>query len=326
MAHRTQAILVHQPGGPEVLRLEEVELPPPGPGEVLLRQTAVAVNFKDVYQRSGLYPMQMPFVAGSEAAGVVEEVGPGAEWLPVGTRVAYANIDGAYAGRRLVPADQLVPLPDAIEDTVAASVMTKGMTAQYLIRRTFPVQRGQTVLFHAAAGGVGLFACQWLAAIGAIVIGTVGSKEKAVLARGNGCRHVIDYSREDFVARVKEITHGEGVDVVYDSVGKDTFPGSLDVLRPRGMWVSFGQSSGPVPPFTTSLLLQKGSLFVTRPTIAHYVARREELEATAAETFEVIRSGLVRVHVNQTFPLSEAAEAHRALEGRRTTGATVLIP
>lgn len=326
MSQRTHAIRVHEPGGPEALRLEEIELPAPGPGEVLIRQTAVAVNFIDVYQRSGYYPLPLPFVAGSEAAGVVEAVGPGAEWLPVGTRVAYANVLGAYAGHRVIKADRLVLLPDGVEDRVAAAVMTKGMTAQYLIRRTFPVQNGQTVLFHAAAGGVGLFACQWLAAIGAMVIGTVGSPEKAALARGNGCRHVIDYTREDFVARVKDMTRGEGVDVVYDSVGKDTFPGSLDCLKPRGMWVSFGQSSGPVPPFTTQLLLQKGSLFVTRPTITHYIAKREELEATAAETFEIMRSGLVQAHVNQTYPLSEAAEAHRALESRQTTGATVLIP
>jgi NADPH2:quinone reductase len=323
---RTHAMRVHRTGGPEALQWEEIDLPAPGPGEALLRQTAIGVNFIDVYERTGYYPLPLPFVPGGEGAGVVEAVGPGVTGVAVGDRVAYQNVKGAYAERRLVPADRLVRLPDDIDDRQAAAMLLKGMTAQYLLRRTFPVEAGQTILFHAAAGGVGSIACQWAASLGATVIGTVGSAAKAELAREHGCAHVINYRTENFVDRVREITGGKGVAAVYDSVGADTFPASLDVLQPRGIFVSFGQSSGPVPPLTTQLLLQKGSLYVTRPTLAHYAATREDLESTADDLFAVVLSGRVKILLNQTFPLAEAADAHRALEGRQTTGATVLLP
>jgi len=322
------AVRVHEVGGPEVLRFEEVEVAAPGPGQVLLRQTAVGLNFIDVYYRTGLYPPpQLPFIPGLEAAAVVEAVGEGVSEPQVGQRVAYASPPlGAYAERRLMPADRVVVLPDGISDEQAAAMMLKGMTAQYLLRRTYRVQPGQTILFHAAAGGVGLIASQWAKHLGATVIGTVGSEAKVELARAHGCAHVIRYDQEDVVARVREITDGKGVPVVYDSVGQATFEQSLDCLAPFGMLVSFGQSSGKIPPVDLGILSQKGSLYVTRPTLVTYTAQRADLVASAKELFEVVQSGAVRIQVNQRFPLRDAAEAHRALEGRRTTGSTVLLP
>jgi NADPH2:quinone reductase len=323
----TGVVRVHEVGGPEVLRFEEVELGPPGPGQVLLRQTAVGLNFIDVYYRSGLYPSpQLPFTPGQEGAGVVEAVGEGVSELREGQRVAYAGPLGAYAERRLIPADRVVALPDEVSDEQAAAMMLKGMTAQYLLRRTYRVQPGQTILFHAAAGGVGSIASQWAKHLGATVIGTVGSEAKAELARAHGCAHVIRYDREDVVARVREITGGKGVPVVYDSVGQATFNASLDSLAPLGMLVSFGQSSGKIPPVDLGILAQKGSLYVTRPTLVTYNAARSDMLAAAKELFEVVTSGAVEIEVNQRFPLREAAEAHRALEGRRTTGSTLLLP
>ncbi|MCW5696553.1 MAG: quinone oxidoreductase [Bauldia sp.] len=315
-----------RPGGPEVLSFGAIPLGRPGPGEVLVRHTAIGVNFIDVYQRAGLYPIDTPFVPGNEGAGVVEEVGEGVTSVRPGNRVATVNLRGTYVERRVAPESSLVAIPDGVTDEVAAAALLKGMTAEYLLRRTHAVGPGTTILFHAAAGGVGLIACQWAAALGATVIGTVGSQEKAALARANGCHHVIDYRTEDFVARVKDITGGRGVDVAYDSVGKDTFPATLDTLRPRGLWVSFGNSSGPVPPFSPLILSQKGSLFMTRPTLGHYTATRAELEASAAALFDVIRSGAVAVHVGGRFALADAADAHRALEARQTAGSTILVP
>jgi NADPH2:quinone reductase len=320
------AIRIHETGGPEVLRWEETDVGRPGPGEARLRHTAVGLNFIDTYHRAGLYPLALPAVLGSEAAGVVEAVGPGVTEVKPGDRVAYAGPIGAYSQERLIRAERLVPLPAEIGDRAAAAMMLKGMTAQYLLRRTCPIEAGDTVLVHAAAGGVGLIACQWARHLGATVIGTVSTEAKAALAREHGCDHPIVTSRESFVARVKEITHSRGVRVVYDSVGKDTFEGSLDCLQPLGMMVSYGNSSGPVPPFSPLVLSAKGSLFLTRPTLMAYTARREELLATAAELFEVVRSGAVRVEIRQTYPLAEAAQAHRDLEARRTTGSTVLLP
>ena len=320
------AMRIHETGGPEVMRWEAVEIGRPGPGEARVLQTAVGLNFIDVYHRSGLYKLPLPAVPGSEAAGVVQEVAPGVTQVKTGDRVAYAGEVGAYSQVRLVRADCLVPLPDDIEDGMAAAMMLKGMTAHYLLRRTCPVQKGDVVLIHAAAGGVGLIACQWAKHLGATVIGTVSTEEKAVLARGHGCDHPIVTSRERFVARVREITGGRGVRVVYDSVGKDTFDSSLDCLQPMGMMVSYGNSSGPVAPFSPLVLSAKGSLFLTRPTLMTYTARREELLTTAAELFEVVRSGAVRVEIRQTYPLAEAARAHRDLETRRTTGSSVLLP
>ncbi len=324
----TGAIRVHEVGGPEVMRYEEVEVGAPGPGQVRIRQTAVGLNFIDVYFRTGLYPAPAkPFTPGLEGAGVVEALGEGVSELAVGQRVAYAAPPmGAYAQVRLHQADRLVAVPDAISDEQAAAMMLKGMTAQYLLRRTFRVERGQTILFHAAAGGVGLIACQWAKHLGATVIGTVGSDEKAELARAHGCDHPIRYDQEDLVARVKELTGGKGVPVVYDSVGQSTFEKSLDCLAPLGMLVSFGQSSGSIPPVNLGILSQKGSLYVTRPTLMTYTAARSDLVATARELFEVVASGAVRIEVNQRFPLREAAAAHRALEGRKTTGSTILQP
>ena len=320
------AIRVEAYGGPEVMRWAEVEAPEPAEGEVTVRQTAVGVNFIDVYQRAGLYPLDLPFVPGSEAAGVVESLGPAVSELKVGDRVVYQGVNGAYTEVRAAPVARLVRIPDEIDDRTAAAALLKGVTAYYLLHRTFKIGRGRTVLFHAAAGGVGSIACQWAKALGATVIGTVGSADKMALARSNGCAEVINYRSEDFVARVRDITAGAGVDVVYDSVGKDTFPGSLDCLKPLGMWVSFGQSSGLPPPFQTSLLQQKGSLFATRPTTAHYFAKRADLEQASGALFDVIRDGTVKVAVGQTFPLTAAADAHRALESRATTGSIVLLP
>ena len=324
----TGVVRVHEVGGPEVLRYENVEVGSPGPGQVLLRQTAVGLNFIDVYFRTGLYPPpQLPFVPGLEAAAVVEALGDGVRDLQVGQRVAYASPPiGAYAERRLMPADRLVALPEGISDEQAAAMMLKGMTAQYLLRRTYRVQSGQTVLFHAAAGGVGLIACQWAKHLGATVIGTVGSEAKAELARAHGCAHVIRYDREEVVARVREITGGKGVPVVYDSVGQATFERSLECLAPMGMLVSFGQSSGKISPVDLGILSQKGSLYVTRPTLMTYTAERADLVASAKELFDVVQRGAVRIEINQRFPLRDAAEAHRALEGRRTTGSTLLLP
>jgi NADPH:quinone reductase len=323
----TKAIRMHETGGPEVLRWEEVSVGNPGPGEVHLRHSAVGLNYIDVYHRTGLYPLpSLPAIIGMEGAGTVEALGPGVTDLKEGDRVAYAAIPpGAYAEMRLMPADRLIKLPDAISDRQAAAMMLQGMTVQYLIRRTYPVKKGDTVLFHAAAGGVGLIACQWLKHLGATVIGTVGSEEKAALARAHGCTHTIDYRREDFVARVKELTNGAGVPVVYDSVGRDTFDGSLECLRPLGLMVSFGNASGPVPPFELGRLSALGSLFITRPTLMTYTAKREDLVATAQDLFDVVQSGAVKIEINQTYPLAETAQAHRDLEARKTTGSTVLL-
>jgi len=323
-----KAIRIHQPGGPEALVWEEVEVGAPGPGEVRLKQTAVGLNYIDVYHRTGLYPVpSLPSAIGLEAAGVVEAVGEGVADLAVGDRVAYASPPvGAYAEARLMPADRLVKLPERIDDRQAAAMMLQGMTVQYLIRRTYRVQPGETVLFHAAAGGVGLIACQWLSRLGATVIGTVGSAEKAALARAHGCHHTINYREEDFVARVKELTDGAGVPVVYDSVGKDTFEGSLTCLRPFGLMVSFGNASGPVPPFELGRLAALGSLYITRPTLMTYTAQRADLENAAAELFDAVLTAAVKIEVNQTYPLAEAAQAHRDLEARKTTGSTILLP
>jgi NADPH:quinone reductase len=319
-------IRINEPGGPSVLQWVEVPSPTPAAGEVLLRQTAVGVNFIDTYERSGLYQLPLPAVMGSEGAGVVQAVGPGVTTVKVGDHVVYQNVKGAYAEMRAVPADRLVHIPKGIDDKTAAAAFLKGLTAYYLLRRTFKVEQGHTILFHAAAGGVGQIACQWARSLGATVIGTVGSDNKIALAKANGCHHVINYVSGNFVDEVKAITGGAGVDVVYDAVGKDTFPASLDCLKPLGMWVSFGQSSGVPPPFPILLLLQKGSIYATRPTIAHYLAKRSDLEAAAAELFGVIADGRVKVQIGQTFPLKDAAAAHRALESRKTVGATVLIP
>jgi NADPH2:quinone reductase len=322
-----RAIRVHEHGGPEVLRIEEVPTPQPGPGEIRVRHTAIGVNFIDTYFRTGLYkPPALPFTPGNEGAGVVEAVGEGVGELGIGERVAYAATLGSYADERILPARSVVRIPDGIDDDTAAAMMLKGMTAQYLLRRTYAVKPGDTILFHAAAGGVGLIISQWAKHLGCTVIGTVGSADKADLAREHGCDHVILYREEDFVARVKEITGGAGCAVVYDGIGKATFPASLDCLRPFGTFVSFGNASGPVPPFDLALLSQKGSLFATRPTLFTHIAKREDLEAIAGELFEVVRSGAVKIPVHARAKLSEAAEVHRALEGRETTGATVLHP
>ncbi len=321
-----KAIRIHQTGGPEVLRLEEVALAAPGAGEARVRQTAVGVNYVDVYHRAGVYPLPLPTGIGVEAAGVVEEVGAAVAHVRPGDRVAYVAPPGAYAEARVLPADRLVKLPAELPDRVAAGAMLKGLTVQALVRRTYPVKAGETVLVHAAAGGVGTIMVQWLKALGATVIATVGTDEKAKVARANGADHVIVYTRESFPERVRELTGGAGVPVVYDSVGKATWEGSLDSLRPFGLMVTFGNASGTVPPFDVATLGRKGSLYVTRPTVFGYVAKREDLERGAAELFEVIRGGKVRIDVTQTFPLAAAAEAHRALESRATTGSLVLLP
>jgi NADPH2:quinone reductase len=323
----THAIRVHEYGGPEVLKWEEVEIGDPGPGEVRVRQTAIGLNYIDVYGRAGLYPQpSFPFIPGSEGAGVVTAVGEGVRDLKVGRRVAYAGPIGAYAEERLIAADRVVKIPSGISDETAAAIMLKGMTAQYLLCRTYKVGRDTTLLFHAAAGGVGLIACQWAASLGATVIGTVGSSGKALIARAHGCAHVINIREEDVVAKVKAYTKGKGVDVVYDSIGKDTFPASLDCLKPLGLWVSFGQASGPVPPFKITLLSQKGSLFATRPSLGTYIETRKDLVATANDLYDVIARGKVRIAVNQTYALADAAQAQRDLEARLTTGSTVLLP
>jgi NADPH2:quinone reductase len=322
-----KAIRIHKHGGPEVLQYEDVTVGDPGPGQARIRQSAIGLNFIDTYHRSGLYPLQMPSGIGLEGAGMVEAVGSGVTGLRVGDRVAYAGgPPGAYAELRLIPAERLVKVPQGISDQTAAAMMLKGLTTQYLIRSTYRVQAGQTVLFHAAAGGVGLIACQWLKALGVTVIGTVGSEEKAKLAKAHGCAHTIIYTKENFAERVKEITDGKKLPVVYDGVGKDTFMGSLDCLQPRGMLVVFGNGSGPVAAFDLNLLAGKGSLYVTRPTLVTYSAQREDLETMAADLFDVVKSGTVKIEVNQTYALKDAAQAHRDLEGRKTTGSTVLLP
>ncbi len=321
----TGVIRIHEHGGPEVLRYEDIDVGRPGPGHVRLRQSAVGVNYIDTYQRSGLYKLPaLPAVLGMEGAGVVAEVGDGVSDLKVGDRVAYANCPGAYAAERLAPADRLVRLPANIPDETAAAMMLQGMTVRYLFRETFNVGPETVMLFHAAAGGVGLIACQWARALGATIIGTTSSTDKMDLATANGCTHVINYKTENFVERVKEITNGKGCDVVYDSIGKDTFPGSLDCLKPKGLWVSFGNASGPVPPFELTAL--KGSLFATRPSLFAYTAERPALLANASELFEMVGSGKVKITVNHSYSLSKTADAHRDLEGRKTTGSIVLIP
>ena len=323
----TKAIRFHKTGGPEVLVYEDVEVGNPGEGQARVRHHAIGLNFIDTYHRSGLYPLPLPSGLGLEGAGVVEAVGPGVDYLQAGDRVADAGgPPGSYSEVRLIPADRLVKLPDAISYQTAAAMMLKGMTTQYLIRSTYPVKAGQTVLFHAAAGGVGLIACQWLKALGATVIGTVGSDAKAELAKAHGCDHTIVYTRENFVERVKEITGGAKVPVVYDSVGKDTFMGSLDCLQPRGMLAVFGNGSGPVPAFDLSLLAARGSLYVTRPTLVTYTAKRADLVAVANELFDIVLSGKVKIEVNQTLALKDAKQSHIDLESRKTTGSTVLMP
>ncbi|MEM9206918.1 MAG: quinone oxidoreductase [Pseudomonadota bacterium] len=318
------AIRVHKTGGPDVLTWEEVETPIPGEGEILIRHTAIGLNFIDTYFRSGLYPApSSPFSPGNEGAGVVEAVGTGVTEFSVGDRVAYVGPIGSYAELRTLPAASAVPIPDDIDDQTAAAIMLKGLTAQYLLRQTYKVQAGDTILFHAASGGVGLIACQWAKSLGARVIGTVGSAEKAELAKAHGCDETILYREEDFVERVKELTDGKGANVAYDAVGKDTFPGSLHCLKPLGMWVSFGQSSGPLPDFNLGLLAQNGSLFATRPSLFNYIAERDRLLEMAKELFDVVVSGTVKIRVDQTYPLRDAAQAHADLEGRKTTGSTV---
>ena len=321
------AIRIHQTGGPEVLRWEEVDVPAPAAGEATVRHHAVGLNFIDTYHRTGLYPLPLPAGIGLEGAGVVEAVGAGVSEVKVGDRVAYAGGPvGAYAEVRNLPAHRLLKLPDAIGFDTAAAMMLQGLTAAYLLRRTYRVQPGDAVLIHAAAGGVGLIACQWAKALGATVIGTVGSPAKAELAKAHGCDHVINYSTENFTQRVREITGGEGVPVVYDGVGQDTFMGSLDSLRPLGMMVTYGNASGPVPPLDLLLLSQKGSLFVTRPTLMNYTAKRTDLEMLGTELFDIVVSGKVRIEVNQTCALKDVAQAHRDLEARKTTGSTILLP
>ena len=319
------AIQIQETGGPEVLKWAEVEVGEPGPGQVKLRQDAAGLNYIDVYHRTGLYPQQLPFIPGVEGAGFVEAVGPDVAGLNLGDRVAYAGPIGSYAEERLIAADRLVKLPDAISTEAAAAMMLQGMTAHMLLRSVHRVQPGETILIHAAAGGVGLIVCQWAKALGATVIGTVGTDDKAELARAHGCDHPIVYTRQDFVAEVARITEGAKLPVVYDSIGKDTFMQSLDCLAPRGMMVSFGNASGPVDPFPPGLLAQKGSLFLTRPTLFTYIAARDELETAARELFEVVESGKVRVEVKQRYALDDAAQAHRDLEARKTTGSTVLV-
>jgi NADPH2:quinone reductase len=318
------AIRVHETGGPEVLKWEEVEVGEPGRGQIRIRQEAAGLNFIDVYHRTGLYPQPLPFTPGVEGAGVVDAVGPDVTGVKVGDRVAYGGPVGGYAEVRLIPADRLVKLPDAITSQQAAAMMLQGMTAEMLLRRVYPVKSGDTVLVHAAAGGVGLILCQWAKALGATVIGTVGSDEKAELVRAHGCDHPIVYTRQDFVAEVERITGGAKVPVVYDGVGRDTFMKSLDCLARRGVMVSFGNASGPVDAFPTLLLAQKGSLFLTRPTLYDYTLDPNDLQQSARELFDVVTSGKVKIEVGQRFALGEAAEAHRALEGRKTSGSTVL--
>ena len=322
-----KAIRIHQVGGPEVLRFEDVDVGAPGPGQARVRHTAIGVNYIDTYHRSGLYKVALPSGIGSEGAGVVEAVGAGVDFVKPGDRVAYSGGPlGAYSSERVIPADRLVRIPDGISDQAAATLMLKGLTVQYLFRQTYQLKQGDTILFHAAAGGVGLIACQWARALGVTMIGTVGSDEKAALARENGCTHTIVYTRENFVERVKALTDGKGVPVVYDSVGRDTFPASLDCLQPRGLFVSFGNASGPITAFDITLLAQKGALYATRPTLFTYAAKRADLVAMCDDLFALVLQGKIRSEPRQRFPLAEASEAHRALESRGTVGATILVP
>jgi len=322
------AVRVHKVGGPEVLTYEDIPVPAPGPGQIRVKQHAMGVNFVDTYFRSGLYPAPggLPFVAGNEAAGEVVDVGSGVSEFNRGDRVAYVQGPGCYTEERVVPAERVVKLPDKISYEQAAAMMLKGMTVEYLVRRTFKVEKGANVLMHAAAGGVGLILCQWANHLGANVIGTVGSKDKAELARANGCHHTILYRDEDFAARVKEITGGKLCDVVYDGIGRATFPASLDCIRPLGMFVSFGSASGTIQAFDINLLQFKGSLFATRPTLNTYAAKRADLLSIANELFAVVGSGAVKIPINQTYKLRDAAKAHRDLEGRATTGSVILVP
>src|SRR3989338_615545 len=322
----TKAVRFHRTGGPEVLQLDEVEVGQPGPGQARIRHTAIGVNFVDTYQRSGLYPMQLPAVAGNEAAGGVEAVGAGVTELKPGDRVAYTGLPGSYCDMRIVPADRMVKLPQGVSEEQGASMMLKGLTVHSLIHSTYPVKKGETVLWHAAAGGVGLIACQWLKALGVTVIGTAGSDDKAALAKAHGAEHVVNYSRENFVERVKAITGGKGVPVVYDAVGKTTWEGSLDCLRPRGLMVSFGNASGAVPPVNLGILSTKGSLYVTRPTLATHIASRADLVARSNALFAVVKSKKVKIETTARYKLADAAQAHRDLEGRKTTGSVVLVP
>lgn len=323
----TKAIRIHQHGGPETMVWEDVTVSPPGAGEVLLRHTAIGVNYIDTYHRSGLYPLSLPSILGSEGAGVIEAVGKDVNYFKVGDRVAYGNAPiGAYSEKRLIPADRLVPIPASITNEEAASLMLKGLTAQYLLRSTYRIKEGDTVLFHAAAGGVGLIFGQWAKSLGATVIGTAGSADKARLAKDHGYDHVILYRDTNFVEELLKLTDHKGVPVVYDGVGKDTFMGSLDCLQPRGLMVSFGNASGAVPPFTLGILAQKGSLYLTRPTLASYVKRREDLLAAAEELFDVVTRGAVKMNVTKTYALKDAVEAHKALESRATTGSVILLP
>src|SRR3954452_21279591 len=320
----SHAIRIHKTGGPEVLEWNEVDVGEPGPGQVTLRQEAAGLNFIDVYHRTGLYKQQLPFTPGVEGSGVIEAVGADVTNVRKGDRVAYAGPLGGYAEQRLIDADRVVKLPKGISCEQAAGMMLQGMTAQMLLRSVFPVQEGDTILVHAAAGGVGLIMCQWAAALGATVVGTVGTKEKAELARAHGCAHPLIYSKQDFVAEVNRITRGDKLPVVYDSVGRDTFMRSLDCLKVRGLMVSFGNASGPPAPVPPNLLAQKGSLYLTRPTLFHYIATRDQLESSAGELFDVVQDGKVKIEVKQHFPLKDAAEAHRELEARKTTGSTIL--
>jgi NADPH:quinone reductase len=320
------AIRIHQNGGPEVMQWESVEVGEPGPGQVRLKQHAVGVNYIDTYQRSGLYKLPLPFVPGNEGAGEVVAVGPGVSEFKVGDRGAYAGAVGGYAQERLMPADRLVKLPASIDYKTGAAMMLQGMTVRYLLRQTYKVGKGTTMLLHAAAGGIGLIACQWARHLGATIIGTVSSPDKAELAKAAGCTHVINYKSEDFVKRTRELTNGQGVDVVYDAVGKDTYPGSLDCLKPLGLFVSFGNASGPITNFDILLLSAKGSLYATRPTLVTYTAKREDLLANANELFDVVSKGIVKINVNHTYPLKDAAQAHKDLESRKTTGSIVLLP
>jgi NADPH2:quinone reductase len=321
-----KAVRFHKQGGPEVMQYEDVQVGEPGAGQARIRHTAIGVNFVDTYQRSGLYPMQLPMVAGNEAAGVVEAVGSGVTELKAGDRVAYTGLPGSYCEQRVVPADRLVKLPQGIGDEQAASMMLKGLTVHYLIHSTYAVKKGETVLWHAAAGGVGLIACQWLKAMGVTVIGTAGSDDKCALAKAHGAEHVINYSRENFLERVKSITGGKGVPVVYDAVGKTTWDASLDCLRPRGLMVSFGNASGAVPPVNLGILSTKGSLYVTRPTLATHIASRADLVERSSALFEMVKSGKVKIETTGRYKLADAAQAHRDLEGRKTTGSVVLQP
>ena len=323
----THAIRLHQTGAPELMQWESIALPPPAAGEVRLRHHAIGLNYIDTYHRSGLYPLPLPSGLGQEGAGVVEAVGEGVSEVAVGDRVAYATAPlGAYAEARNVPADVLVPLPDALSFEQGAAMLMQGLTAQYLLRRTYRVQAGDTILVHAAAGGVGTIMCQWAKALGATVIGTVGSEHKAALARANGCDHPIVYTRENFARRVRELTDGEGVPVVFDSIGKDTFMDSLACLRPLGLMVSFGNASGAVPPVDIGVLARMGSLFLTRPTLFTYAARRSDLLAMASELFDLVVAGTLRVEINQRYALKDVAQAHRDLEGRRTSASSILLP